>query len=113
MTINLVAAIMGVVIGFGLSSALIPASKFKEYMESTTHNQTAGFRVLGTIWRILLPILFGFIGFLLPAKVLCIVMNESDLINELTTIYFYSFIASYFLCCFLLIKIGKVNIKKK
>jgi hypothetical protein len=113
MTIGCEAAVIGVAIGFGLSLALIPVSKLKEYMESTSRNQTVGLRVLDSLWRISLPILLGLLGFYLPAQVLCVIMNKSNLINEVTSIYFYSFTASYFLSCIVLIITGRIKIKKK
>ncbi len=109
---NIVICIIGISMGLFIGLSLIYIGKFKEYMDIKKTNGNPMIKLLDLLWRVSLPILFALISFLLPIQILCFLFNDPILIKSLSKIYSYSFVPSFFVCMFLLIKMGKIKMTK-
>jgi hypothetical protein len=111
--LKIVICIIGVFMGFTIFSMLIYIGKFKEYMDIKKNSGNLMIKLLDLLWRILLPIMFALISFMLPIQIFCFLFNDPILIKSLSKIYSYSFVPSFFICMFLLIKAGKIKTTKR
>jgi hypothetical protein len=110
--LNIVICIIGISMGLFIGVLLIYIGKFKEYMDLKKTNGNLMIKLLDLLWRVSLPILFALISFLLPIQILCFLFNDPILIKSLSKIYSYSFVPSFFVCMFLLIRMGKIKTTK-
>ena len=105
--------VIGISMGLIISLTLICVGKFKKYMALKKKNGNLWIKLLDSVWRILLPLMFAFFSIILPIIVLCFFITDAIIIKSLGSIYFYSFVPSFFICMFLLIKIGKIKTTKR
>ncbi len=103
---------MGISIAATISIALIYVSRFKEYMEGSKYRATFQFKIIDAMWRIALPICFGLFGFLWPIDLITYMTDDQRIMREMAKIYSLSFVVSFFVTCIILIRLGKLEIKR-
>jgi hypothetical protein len=96
-----------------MSYSLFQMSRLKEYVGKRGPFQNKWLEYLDISWRIILPIIFGYISLIAPIDFLCWFFRDANQIKSFSSYYFYSFIPSFFLSLFLLIKVGKIKVKGK
>ena len=111
MIINVTLCIAGILMSLATSFSLIYVNKFKVYMDFKKKSGGFCLKVLDTTWKILLPVLFGLVTLIMPIKILCFFITDSNIIKDLGSFYLYSFIFSFFICILFLIKRGKIRTK--
>lgn len=101
----------GISMGLTISFSLIYISKLKEYIDLKAENGNAWLKLLVTSLKVFLPIVFGAIALVLPVKLLCFFVTDANLIKDLSSYYLYSFVGTFSLCTFLLIKTKRLKTK--
>ena len=111
--LNIVICVIGISMGLFMGLMLIYIGKFKVYMDLKKTNENLMIKLLDLLWKVLLPIMFALVFFLLPIQIFCFLFNDVMLIKSLSKIYSYSFVPSFFICMFFLIKTGKIKVTNR
>ena len=102
------AIIIGILIGF----YLILLSKFQEYM-ALKKTKNIWFKIKEGLFRVILAIASIYIVFILPIELLWHFIINPNYVKNLYDLYFYSVVCSSIVSTLILIKLGKIRIKKK
>lgn len=102
------AIIIGILIGF----YLILLSKFQEYLK-LKRTKNKWFKIKEGVSRVILAIASIYIVFIMPMELLRHLIINPNYVKKLYDLYFYSVVCSSFVSIFILIKFGKIQIKRK
>lgn len=102
------AIIIGILIGF----YLILLSKFQEYL-TLKKTENNWFKIKEGGFRVILAITSIYIVFIMPIEVLRHFIINPNYVTKLYDLYFYSVVCSSIVSIFILIKLGKIRIKRK
>lgn len=97
--------------GLAISFLLVYIGRFKVFMDSRKKSGSFWVKVIDLLWKVLLPLLFGLFALIMPTKILCFFIVDENTVKALSSLYLYSFILSFFICVFLLIRFRKIKIK--
>jgi len=103
--------LFGILAGLSISYSLSYVGRLKIYMR-TVRNKNTMYKVLDVLWKILLPLVFSIIGFLIPSDIIQSIFSGIE-VKFVLNLYFYSFVISFFIFCFIFIKTGKLKTEKK
>lgn len=102
------AIIIGILIGF----YLIPLSKFQEYLIlKKTENKWC--KIKEGVFRVIISIASIYIVFIMPIELLRNFIFNPNYVKKLYDLYLYSVVCSSIASIFILIKLGKIRIKRK
>lgn len=102
------AIIIGILIGF----SLILLSKFQEYL-ILKKTKNKWFKIKEGVFRVIFAIASIYIVFIMPIELLRYFIINSNYLKEFYNLYFYSVVCSSIASIFILIKLGKIRIKRK
>ncbi len=102
------AIIIGILIGF----YLIFLSKFQEYL-ILKKAKIKCFKIKEGVCRVILAIVSIYIVFIMPIELLRLFIINPNYVKKLYDLYFYSVVCSSIASIFILIKLGKIRIKRK
>jgi hypothetical protein len=101
-----------IIIGISIGFYLILLSKFQEYLIlNRTENKWFKLKEGGA--RVIIAIASIYIVFIMPIDLLRHFVSDPNYLKKLYDLYFYSVICSSIISIFILIKLGKIRIKRK
>ncbi len=102
------AIIIGILIGF----YLILLIKFQEYL-ILKKTENKWFKIKEGVFRVILAIASIYIVFIMPIELVRHFIINPNYVKKLYDLYFYSVVCSSIASIFILIKLGKIRIKRK
>ncbi len=103
--------LFAIIMGLTMSYSLVYVSKFKQFMSKKKHSFNNWLRIFDVMWKVMLPVAFGFIALIWPADLLCVFIEKKEMVKPLSSLYLYTFVISFFVSCYLLVKKGLIQTK--
>ncbi len=109
MAAKIIVCLFAILVALGVSALLVYVNKFKKYIVVEKRQRNFWLYGFDILWRIALPVLFGFAAIWFPVKIIWFFVEDISLMKKLGSYYLCSFVPTFFVFMYILMKMGIIK----